>query len=143
MRRLIPIVLLSAICYAQGHESKSETIERISHTKLFAFGGVGFAGTTSDGEKDFRVIISLPSAANDFETMYAQGTPEAQGYALAGLRELNEVRFKELLRSLHGSQAQLETMEGCIKRRRSLIKIAAEIDSGRYDPWVKHDRQMH
>jgi hypothetical protein len=143
MRRWVPLVLLIATFFAKAQNTRSEAIERISRTNVFAFGGVGFAGTTSDGEKDFRVIISLPSAAKDFETIYATGTPEAKGYALAGMRELAKVRFKELLRSLQSSQAQLETMQGCIRERRSLVKVAREIDSGRYDIWIKSDGQLH
>jgi hypothetical protein len=135
-------MLLSAVFVAPAQEPRAEAIQRISHSNVFAFGGVGFAGVTSDGEKDFRFIISLPSAARDFETIYETGTPEAKGYALAGIHELNRVRFKELLRSLGSSQAQVETMEGCIKERQPLVKVAAQIDSGRYDSWITHDRPL-
>ena len=137
---LVPFVL----CF-MGHaqDQHADSIKRFAKTAVFAFGGVGFAGITSEGEKEFHVIMALPTAAEDFEKIYAIGNPEARSYALVAIRELNRARFKELITSLNGSPQQVVTMEGCIMQRRTLAKIAQDIDSGQYDSWLKLRERTH
>jgi hypothetical protein len=38
-----------------------EGIERLAKVEYFAFGGMGHAGVRSQGDKDFRLILSRPS----------------------------------------------------------------------------------
>ncbi len=111
----------------------------MTNTGVFAFGGVGFIGKISQGEIDFRAIQSQPDAVAlaSFETIYARGDPAAKSYALAGIRQLDGARFKELLRTLDGSQETVFTMEGCIMERHRLTDIAKAIDAGSYDSWLK------
>jgi hypothetical protein len=107
--------------------------------KIFAFGGIGYAGATSQGEKDFRIIVSQPRALalEDFEEIYNHGTPEAKIYALAGIRKLDAQRFKVLLESSQSSQEKVHTEEGCIVQERSWAKVTKTIDSGGYDAWLE------
>ena len=142
MRRWIPVILISALL-AQAQTPQQEPIQRITHTKVFAFGGIGFAGQISEGENDFDFILKLPTAITIFETIYATGTPEAKSYALVGIRQVNKQRFNELFRSLRGSQEQVETEKGCIVERRSLADVVKEINSGRFDPWLTVRDRTH
>jgi len=109
---------------------------------MFAFGGVGFIGKISQGELDFRTIQSQPpaEALASFETVYATGDAAAQLYALAGIRQLDQTRFKQLLQSLEGSHETVFTMQGCIMERHHVADIAKAIGAGSYDSWLKPRR---
>src|SRR5258708_2169459 len=96
MRRwIIAAMLLTVVTDAQ--ETHDVVLERLSKVKYFAFGPSGFAGVRSQGEKDYRLILSRPSAKTDFEKLYSQGDPQARTYALVGIHKLNSKRFAELL----------------------------------------------
>lgn len=113
------------------------------NVKVFAFGGVGFSGQTSAGEKDFRAVLSEPPtvALQKFEDLYANGSPESKAYALAGIHKLDSRRFKVTLEMLRNSQVMVATMEGCIVEPRTLLEVAKRIDSGRYDYWINFEHQ--
>src|ERR1035438_8973000 len=136
------IALLCSVVYSQ--ETHSAAMQRMVHTNAFAFGGTGRAGVISQGERDFRIILSqsAPVADADFERIYASGNSEAKSYALAGIRRLDPKRFKELLESLKVSDEKVVTMEGCIVEERPLFKVAQDINSGRYDPWLRPQKAI-
>ncbi len=50
-----------------------QNIQNMAQVGFFAFGGVGYAATTSAGELDFRAIMSEPPdlALAQFEKVYA------------------------------------------------------------------------
>ena len=129
--------MLCSIAHAQ--DTLSATVKSLAKTGVFAFGGVGFVGKISQGEMDFRAIQSQPAAVAlaSFETIYADGDSAAKSYALAGIRQLDRERFKEILRSLDGSQEEVFTMEGCVMERRRLADVAKAIDAGSYDGWLE------
>jgi hypothetical protein len=137
------IILSASVALSQAGVSGSEIFRRLSHVRVFAFGGVGYAGVTSEGEKDFRVIYSEPPANSlpDFERLYVQGTPEARSYALAAIRKLDPEHFRDLAQSLRSSQERVVTMKGCIMEDRTMAEVVKEIDSGGYDLWLKPPTQ--
>jgi hypothetical protein len=138
MRRLIPILLLTLCGIAGAQSSNAAAIQSLAGAHWFAFGGTGFAGRTSQGELDFRIIMAQDPgvALASFEKLLATGNPQAKGYALAGIRKLNPNRFRELLRNFRDSQQDVQTMEGCIASHERLGKIAIEIAGGHYDLWI-------
>jgi hypothetical protein len=131
------IILSSGVAPAQ--DTLSATVKSLAKTGLFAFGGVGFIGKVSQGEIDFRAIQSQPAAVAlaSFETVYATGDTAAQIYALAGIRQLDKVRFKELYRTFDRSGETVLVAEGCIFERRRVGEIVKAIDAGSYDDWLK------
>jgi len=137
------IAFLGSVAFSQ--ETHSVAMQRIENANVFAFGGIGYAGVTSQGENDFRVILSQPAsvAEADFERIYTSGNSEAKSYALAGIRELDRARFKELLESLRGSNEKVVTMEGCIVEDRPLLRVAQDINSGQYDLGLHRPKQSH
>lgn len=139
MKRFAVALIILSCSVAPAQDTLSATVRSLAETGVFAFGGVGFAGKISQGEIDFRVIQSQPAAVAlaSFETVYSTGDSAAQIYALAGIRQLNRERFKEILLSLGGSQEKVFTMEGCIMERRRLVDVAKAIDAGSYDSWLK------
>jgi hypothetical protein len=114
-------------------------LQSLEVAKVFAFGGVGFAGTTSQEELAFKSVLVLPpdTAKQRFERLYSSGNPQAMSYALAGMRKLDRKRYAELIVSARTSDATVHTMRGCIMTNEKLHKIADEIDSGKYDPWLR------
>jgi hypothetical protein len=139
----IAATLLVLICsVAPAQDGVSTAVKSLAKAGVFAFGGVGFIGKISQGEIDFRSIQSQPPAVAlaSFEIVYATGDSAAQLYALAGIRQLDGARFKEILRTLDGSQESVFTMQGCVMERHSVAEIAKAIDAGSYDSWLKPRR---
>lgn len=139
MKRVVACLLVLFCSFASAQDTLSAAVKSLAKTGMLAFGGVGFIGKTSQGEIDFRTIQSQPPAIAlaSFETLYSTGDAAAQLYALAGIRQLDKTRFKELLQSLDDSQETVFTMQGCIMERYRLPDIAKAIDSGSYDSWLK------
>ena len=113
--------------------------ETLEVANMFSLGGVGFSGTSSQEELAFKSILVLPSdtAKQRLERLYSSGNPQAMSYALAGMRKLDPKRYAELIASARTSDATVHTMSGCIMTNEKLRKIADELDSGKYDPWLR------
>jgi hypothetical protein len=139
VKRLAAALLIFSCTVAPAQDTLSATVKSLAKTGVFAFGGVGFIGNISQGEIDFRVIQSQPTAVAlaSFETVYATGDSAARSYALAGIRQLDGERFKEILQSLDNSPEKVLTMEGCVMETHGLAEIAKAIDAGSYDDWLK------
>lgn len=135
MKRFAAVLLVMVCSVASAQDTLSATVKSLSKTGMFAFGGVGFIGKISQGEIDFRAIQSQPAAVAlaTFETVYSTGDAPAQIYALAGIRQLDKVRFKELYRTLDRSDEKVLVGEGCILQWRRVGELAKAIDAGSYD----------
>ena len=139
-------LLLAILCGTGVAQTPlAAAVQSISKTGIFAFGGVGFAGKTSQGEIDFRIIESQPPtvALEEFEKVYATGDAAAKSYALVGIRQLDRERFSELLHSLQGSQQNVLIMQGCIIQKQKLADIVRTIDAGRFDGYWEARQQSH
>jgi hypothetical protein len=132
MRLLILAAVLLGTAASQSGGPSDSTFERLAKVERFAFGGIGYAGVISQGEKDYRAILSRPSAMVDFERLLSVGSPQAKGYALVGIRALDLDRFKELSHSLHDSKEGLLTERGCIVSHESLRTVLNRIEAGEY-----------
>jgi len=139
MKRWIAIllVILAPLVWAAG--SVDEATKALSSAGVFAFGGVGFAGKTSQGEIAFKAILAEPprEALADFEKVFASGDASAKSYALVGIRKLDRDRYKQLLRAVEASHDTVLTERGCIVSRETLGVVAGEIDAGHFDAWLK------
>jgi hypothetical protein len=120
---------------AEAAKAPTAAAEDLKHVSVFAFGGVGFAGTTSLGEKEFRVIFSQDSltALHQFEDIYANGNVEARCYALVALRRLNPARFQQLVSEQAASDASVRTMRGCLMETERLADLLQQITRGSFD----------
>jgi hypothetical protein len=128
---IIAAVLLAAVI-AQAGEPSDSTFERITKVDRFAFGGIGYGRITSQGEKDYKVILSRPSAIADFERLLSVGNPQAKAYALVGIRALNPSRFQELSPSLQDSKEKVVTQRGCLGYTESLGTLVKSIEAVDY-----------
>lgn len=107
-------------------------IYRLARVCEFAFGGVGFVSAISQGETDYRRILSRPSAAADFETVFAIGSRQAKCYALVGLRQLNRRRFESFAATLQSSKAEVAVARGCVEMGHPMAEIVNRIRSSVY-----------
>jgi hypothetical protein len=145
--RFPSIALISFLCLfagsgncAHGLEKLDPVLGRMGKLELFAFGGVGFAMSISEGEKDFAVVLSRPSATADFERLFAAGNAQAKCYALVGLRQLNRQRFEALAASLRLSKSPVATARGCLMFSVPVSEIVARIQAGSY--WESFTRRL-
>ena len=95
-------------------------LDRLSEVERFAFGGTGYIGEISAGEKDFRTVLGRSSALTDFERLFTEGNLQGKSYALVGIHKLNPARFRELARPLQDSKESISTMDGCLIMREPL-----------------------
>jgi hypothetical protein len=129
------VLCLVVVGAVRSEENSNTVVDRLAKVELFAFGGVGFVGVTSPGEKDYRLLLSSPSAEADFEKVFASGNLQAKCYALVGIRRLNPERFKTLSASLRSSQAKVSTMHGCTMFRRTAADLVELIETGYYSKY--------
>jgi hypothetical protein len=120
------------VSIAHAGDSVDPVMDRLAKVGQFAFGGTGYAGVISQGEKDYRVILARPSAEADFEKLLAVGNPQGKSYALAGIRSLDPSRFKQVSGPLHDSTEEVVTESGCIIYHESLGVVLRRITAGDY-----------
>ena len=138
MRIWILAVLLLFVNIAHAGDSGDPVLDRLAKVDRFAFGGTGYAGVISSGEKDYRVILSRPSALLDFEKLFVVGNSQGKSYALMGIRALDPGRFKQISRTLRGSTEEVVTQSGCIVYHESLGTVLKRIDYGAYSLYGSH-----
>ena len=110
---------------------------RLPKAHLFAFGGIGYAGITSNGEIAFKGVFASDSAAADFLQILKTGTPQAQCYALVGLRLKNRPEFDEQVKRFASSKDVVQTCAGCIMSKQPMSSVVANIQRGYYDESAK------
>jgi hypothetical protein len=143
-RRSIALLLLVSAStltgLLQADAKLDAVVSHLSKVDVFAFGGVGYAGVTSQGELDFRAIVSqpIPVALAAFEMLYVTGNPQAKAYAIVGFKKLDPNRYRELLSFTKDSADQVAVMRGCIINREALAKVVQEIEKGEFAPTADH-----
>ena len=128
------LLFLFSISPVLADDTVDTAVNRLSTVERFAFGGVGFAGVTSKGEKDFKFVLTQPktTALNAFERLYAIGNPQGKSYALSGLKKLAPERFAELVATLAKSAEEVDVMRGCIVSHEPLPDVAKQIANGKF-----------
>jgi hypothetical protein len=130
----ITVLLILSVSITQAAHADDSTFDRLAKIDRFAFGGTGYAGTISEGEKEYREILSRPTALKDFERLYAVGNPQAKCYAVVGIRTLNPTRFERLSKSLRSEKTEVTTQRGCMVMHEPLGSIVKGIAAGEYVP---------
>lgn len=135
MKTLIVFAVVLSATVALAGEATDPTFDRLAKVDIFAFGGIGYAGMTSPGEKDYRLIFSRTSAEADFERLFLVGNAQARAYALVGLRALDQKRFTQISQSLRDSPVEVITESGCIVEHQSLGALLKRIASGEFSQY--------
>ncbi len=124
-------VLLLTLSVSAADDSNA--VKKLSGTPIFAFGGIGYAGTTSEGEVAFKAVLASVSAEADFLRLLKSGNPQAKCYALVGLRVTSRQAFNEQLKTFASSNQEVQTCAGCNMARQPMSSVVASIQRGDYD----------
>ena len=120
--------------------SPQQAYEQLLTVRRFAFGGVGYAGVTSQGEIAYRAIAGSTNALALFSATFTNGNAQAKLYALCGIRRFAPGTFDAHACSLIVANPQVETMSGCIVRHEFATNVVARISSGSYDIYFKRHK---
>lgn len=124
---LILFILLSISCFAQEKDfdesvltdNGKQAYQTLLHVELFAIGGVGYGGKTSDGERAFDILLEDKEAMSAFKSLLNKATIEGALYGLFGLKMMNCSCYQEEFIKLKKSRVsnnnseQLSTAQGC------------------------------
>jgi hypothetical protein len=117
---------------------------------MFALGGTGYSGVTSDGEKAMRTLISDPVGESALLKLSTSNSGAGGLYGLVGLKLLNSKCFEEAygafktLPDIKESKGRHETlaagevafMSGCLYTVMNRKELGAQIFRGKFDPWI-------
>jgi len=106
------------------------TLERAG---VFALGGVGFAGTTSETEKALRAVLARKDASTALRTLLSRSTVEGRLYALLGLRWADPAAYRKAVGEFRARKGTVKTMRGCVQSDRPVAEVVREIEKGEYD----------
>jgi hypothetical protein len=101
-------------------------------TPYFAMGGIGIAGTTSEGEKALRILLKEKEGSEAFQKLLKQGTTEGRIYALLGLKLSARESYRKSLPAFLDSKANVKQLRGCILGPRPVAEVAKEINKDVY-----------
>jgi hypothetical protein len=130
------LVALSLPFPASGEEVAA--VSGLAHTQLFAIGGIGVAGSMSEGERDLRTVLDQPNAAAVLREILSRATPVGQLYALLGLRLRDRAAYEQVLPALRKRSDMISTARGCILTKEEMANIIREIERGDYDAAIAH-----
>ncbi len=99
-------------------------------------GGVGVAGTMSEGERGLREVLKQSDAVARLESMLPQASATGQLYTLLGLRARDRDVYQRALAKYGQRDISVQTMRGCILQRESFSSLVKQIDHGDYDSFL-------
>jgi hypothetical protein len=120
-------------------EQRSDPDSVLRKTSSFALGGVGVAGSMSEGERALREVLKDADATARLEKMLPGASPAGQLYALLGLRLRDRVAYKPALDKYGANDAKVPTMRGCILQRESFRDLVRQIEHGDYDSFLSRE----
>lgn len=102
----------------------------------FAMGGVGVAGTMSEGERTLREVLKHSDAVARLKSMLPQASAAGQLYALLGLRARDRDAYRQALAKYGHRDISVQTMRGCILQHEAFRGLVKQIDHGDYDSFL-------
>lgn len=142
-RRTLSLIILIVVALPSGAlleaAEPADADATLRKATSFAMGGVGVAGTMSQGERALREVLKKADAVVRLESMLPQASPAGQLYALLGLRAHDRNVYKQALLKYGESEATVQTMRGCLLRSESFAALINQIDHGDYDESLSRD----
>jgi hypothetical protein len=129
-------VALFLICTAPLHADADATLRKAGS---FALGGVGVAGTMSEGERALREVLKATDAVARLENALPNSSPAGQLYALLGLRLRDRAAYQRAVEKYRASNAKIQTMRGCILQQESFRDLIKQIEHGDYDSFLSRE----
>jgi hypothetical protein len=135
MRSLTALICLGFLaCNAPLHGAAAADADSILRkVGSFAMGGVGVAGTMSEGERALREILKQSDAAPRLESLLPEASAPGQLYALLGLRARDREAYQRALAKYGQREVSVRTMRGCSLQREPFNNLVKQIDRGDYD----------
>lgn len=126
----MPLARCLLLSLALAVRALATPAEDLAQAELFAFGGIGYAGVTSNGERDFGRVIAGPKVAEQLAWVATHGRPAARVYAMVGLHHVDRAAYERLkgdIAALHCA-----TMTGCIGGTVDGSDVLRDIENGRF-----------
>ncbi|HWM24313.1 MAG TPA: hypothetical protein VNP98_05780 [Chthoniobacterales bacterium] len=138
MKRLAALTVLGFLtCHARLEAAGPTTADTVLRkVSSFAVGGVGVAGTMSEGERALREVLTQSDAAARLENLLPEASPAGQLYTLLGLRSRDRDRYQRALAAYGQRNATVQTVRGCIPQKESFRDLVKQIDHGDYDSFL-------
>ena len=121
---LAPILMCLLVITSAAEPS---AVEKLEKTPIFAFGGIGYAGATCEGEIAFHTIFQSDSGESQFVRVLKSGNGQAKCYALVGLRLKSRAAFNEQVKPFVTSKQEVQTCSGCIMMKLPMSTVVASI----------------
>jgi hypothetical protein len=116
--------------------SENTNVRDLAAAKSFAFGGVGVAGLTSEGERNLRAVLERPDASQQLQAALAHTTPAGELYILVGLRRCDRAAYQKIFSSVARPNDNVEVARGCMISREPFRQLLSEIQDGRFDDYL-------
>jgi hypothetical protein len=136
--RWIGAFILLSIGFVHGAE-RSDAEAVLGKTSLFALGGIGVAGTMSEGERALRELLKESDLLARLEKLVTNASPAGQLYALLGLRLRDRAAYQRALEKLRTTDAKVQTARGCVLQQESFRDLLKEIERGQYDNFLARE----
>jgi hypothetical protein len=141
MKTSVFMMMIAAILFTQQRvtlatPSASQAKIAVADAKQFALGGIGVAGTMSDGERQLRAVLHESDASHQLQAALEQATPAGQLYILVGLRRCDSAAYRKIFPTLSRSKEEVEVIRGCMISREPFEKLLAEVNDGRFDLYL-------
>lgn len=107
-----------------------QAYETLRAARTFAGAHVGIAGTTPDTVLALRLLLEAPAADSLLKRLLDEATLPGQLYALAGLYLVDPDHTRAAAARYLASDAEVETMFGCIGGEQKVSDLAAQILDG-------------
>jgi hypothetical protein len=126
-----------AYCYLPPSEANQRVAAQLSKVTQFNLGGTGYAGTRTDGERAFFIILRSRRAPDLFRGIFDRGTSEAKLYALCGLHATDRSSYKGYAARFAKDNQTLHITGGCIARDSSSSELVTSIESGAVENYIR------
>ena len=135
---LIAAALLLSAGPAQAAEpGTGETV--LQKTDMFALGGIGVAGTMSQGERALRELLRGSDALIRLDRLLSTASPAGQLYALLGLRLKDRAAYDRAVVKMRTTDAKVQTARGCMIDTEAFSDLVKEIERGQYDDFLARE----
>jgi hypothetical protein len=132
----IAVLFLLVPCVRSEQSAPDATLRK---AELFALGGVGAAGSMSEGERALREVLRESDVSVRLEKLLSDASPAGQLYALLGLRLRDRAAYERALPKLRTTDAKVQTARGCILQQESFGDLVKEIERGQYDNFLARE----
>jgi hypothetical protein len=111
MRHVVILLLILTLSVSATQSGKNYQV--VKSARIFAIGGIGYAGMITDEETAFNALCKAPDAAEQFRRLLHEATIEGQMYALLGLRQVSAPDYKTQADRYRKSTRKVNTGSGC------------------------------